>query len=571
MKNLQTFLVAAFMLLGLTSSAQIVLLVEEPLNLAGSYDLTYSSANGWGANMDTTAITAPAVFAVDGTNADSLACDNIINGSEVTGKIAVVYRGDCQFSTKAKNVQDAGAVAVVIINNIPGGPVGMGAGTVAGDVTIPVAMISQTDGALLLDSIEAGSVVMYLGNNTGVYPYNVGTYPEHISRAKSFATPKPLVEPDGDGVRPSGWVYNYGSEVATGVKVSAVISRDGNEVYNDTTAAASIPANGDSMYFTLPEFVALDAGLYTLTYSILSDSTDAYPSDNQLESSFWINENGLYSKTRIDPVEGPIATSFVQPASTPFAQWQWCNSLQVTNANDMVLTGVQFAATASDGDTTVSLEDKSVYIYVYQLDNYDPEGTSLNLTPLIESDIYDFTSDTQEEFVTHPLSEAIPLSDNTRYWTCLLIDDPELYIGYDSEVEYAYNFDSVFVREPVSPVYVDDDQPGWAIYGFTNGIGSIISVLEDPNGIAEDVEDLQVVPYPNPTTDYITIPLGGSSTGNVGVTAFDMKGALVLSENASQQSGNLRVDVSQLASGLHIFNLTFEDNSTTTFRVMISR
>ena len=182
-KLLSTFMVLATM----TSmvAAQIVLLVQEPSNLAGSYEFTYSSSNGWGADMDTVALTAPAAFAYDATNADSLGCEEIINRSEIEGKIAVVYRGVCNFSLKARNVQDSGAVALIIINNIPGSPVGMGGGSFSEDVTIPVVMISQTDGALLRDSIMDGSVEMFLGNNTNLFANNVGSYKADIGMARA--------------------------------------------------------------------------------------------------------------------------------------------------------------------------------------------------------------------------------------------------------------------------------------------------------------------------------------------------------------------------------------------------
>ena len=168
-KKLFSFLSVALLgLIGMQASAQIVLLVQQPSNLSGSYNFTYSSSNGWGADMDTVAITAQAAFANDATSADSLGCEAIVNRSEIEGKIAVVYRGDCNFSLKASNVQDSGAVALVIINNIPGAPVGMGAGTNSAGVVIPVVMISDADGAALRESLLAGDVERFLGNNTGL-------------------------------------------------------------------------------------------------------------------------------------------------------------------------------------------------------------------------------------------------------------------------------------------------------------------------------------------------------------------------------------------------------------------
>lgn len=41
-------LIALLGTIGLQASAQVVLLVQEPSNLAGSYDFTYSSSNNWG-------------------------------------------------------------------------------------------------------------------------------------------------------------------------------------------------------------------------------------------------------------------------------------------------------------------------------------------------------------------------------------------------------------------------------------------------------------------------------------------------------------------------------------------
>src|SRR4029434_2452654 len=39
------------------------------------------------------------------------------------GKLALIDRGTCVFSQKVANAKAAGAVGVVIINNVPGGPI----------------------------------------------------------------------------------------------------------------------------------------------------------------------------------------------------------------------------------------------------------------------------------------------------------------------------------------------------------------------------------------------------------------------------------------------------------------
>lgn len=74
-----------------------------------------------------------------------LACSTATNASSLVGKIAVVDRGTCQFSTKCLNAQNAGAIAVIVCNNVSGSPFSMSGGTDAPSVTIPCIMMSQAN------------------------------------------------------------------------------------------------------------------------------------------------------------------------------------------------------------------------------------------------------------------------------------------------------------------------------------------------------------------------------------------------------------------------------------------
>ncbi|HEY3386745.1 MAG TPA: M36 family metallopeptidase, partial [Saprospiraceae bacterium] len=80
------------------------------------------------------------------------ACGTISNGGALAGKIAVIDRGNCDFVTKVKNVQNHGAVAAIVINNVAGAPIAMG-GT-DNTIVIPAVMISLEDGNLLKDVME---------------------------------------------------------------------------------------------------------------------------------------------------------------------------------------------------------------------------------------------------------------------------------------------------------------------------------------------------------------------------------------------------------------------------------
>jgi hypothetical protein len=69
------------------------------------------------------------------------------NAAAVAGKIAVVDRGTFSFVVKVKNCQNAGAVGVIVVNNVAGSPTPMGGADPT--ITIPSIMISQADGNIL--------------------------------------------------------------------------------------------------------------------------------------------------------------------------------------------------------------------------------------------------------------------------------------------------------------------------------------------------------------------------------------------------------------------------------------
>ncbi|MBA2718229.1 MAG: S8 family serine peptidase [Chloroflexi bacterium] len=66
----------------------------------------------------------------------------------VSGKVAIINRGVCTFSQKVANAKAAGAIGVVVVNNVAGDPTAMGSSE-GFDDDIPAVMISNTDGAAL--------------------------------------------------------------------------------------------------------------------------------------------------------------------------------------------------------------------------------------------------------------------------------------------------------------------------------------------------------------------------------------------------------------------------------------
>ncbi|KAI9680665.1 MAG: Leucyl aminopeptidase yscIV [Caeruleum heppii] len=90
----------------------------------------------------------------------NLGCNATDYPPTVSGKIALVSRGSCEFGLKSSLSGAAGAVGAVIYNNIAG-PLGgtLGAGPRPEGPYIPTAGISQENGQALVSSITGGATV----------------------------------------------------------------------------------------------------------------------------------------------------------------------------------------------------------------------------------------------------------------------------------------------------------------------------------------------------------------------------------------------------------------------------
>ncbi len=146
------------------------------------------------------------------------------------GKLAIIDRGTCVFSQKVANAKAAGAIAVLIINNVAGDPIAM-ARTAGFDDDIPAVMISKNDGAALRASgaTTASAVatfaefvnpenadIAYGSSSQGPTLVDFAVKPDVASVAVNVLSSitcvgKPAGCPD-DG---SGWAFFTGTSMAT--------------------------------------------------------------------------------------------------------------------------------------------------------------------------------------------------------------------------------------------------------------------------------------------------------------------------------------------------------------------
>ncbi len=129
----------------------------------------------------------------------------------LTGRVAVVSRGECNFEVKANLAEQAGASALVVTNNVLGRNVTM----FMGAARLPAVMVSQAAGASLISAVEQSPS----GNITIAANQTLGSDPELVDFMGGFSS----LGPNGDDsfIKPD--------MVAPGVSILSATSQDDSD------------------------------------------------------------------------------------------------------------------------------------------------------------------------------------------------------------------------------------------------------------------------------------------------------------------------------------------------------
>lgn len=139
---------------GVTAAVPLVLqlgtptlTMSAPASVAGTYAVGQAS---FGPPLGSPGVTGEIMPVVDTAPNLGLACSTLsaVNAAAVNNKIALVDRGVCSFTIKAVAVQAAGAIGVIIADNVAGSPP-PGLGGTDGTVHIPAVRISLGDATTL--------------------------------------------------------------------------------------------------------------------------------------------------------------------------------------------------------------------------------------------------------------------------------------------------------------------------------------------------------------------------------------------------------------------------------------
>lgn len=596
-KIILSLFVSGFTLL---ATGQVAVTGISPASIEGNYTFEIGeNTQGWNPALD---FSIPGTYVQDtlvlvedgtpGTNPQGNpisqeGCEPLINGADVNGKIAVIYRNTCEFGAKALHAQNAGAVAVIILNRDPE-VIGMNGGVNGTSVTIPVVMLSSIDGQLLTDEMANGPVVMFIGNKAGLHANDLAL-DERLLLVPQYHGVHTLLAQDGNdfsmdlGLR----VYNYGSDSQTDATANATVTGPSGVVYDETITFSLDGVSGtliDSLDIfpgeanSFPPFslASYPVGEYTLSYTIsLDGGTDDFPNDNTYSVTFVINDTYI-SRARLDPTTfKPIAQSQVSAAdpaapAQPYTELRYCMSFKDENASRLAAIGLH---TVVSVDTTLasSLLGKQIFLEVFQWDDpvntitgtggYDQLGSVVNIA-------YSFNNEVEIEEVYFEFDDPLYLIDNQAYLFCVIDYEEKLRLGYDRSVDFNATLqhygmlpNPLFASPNANPSpwfgggFGPDLTPAFGIHAIDAAVASIDGLVS-----------LEGRAYPNPTNDVVQmiIPMDGKAV----ISVTDLAGRTVASHDVTFLNNQANINMEKLQSGMYVINVAYENGSKSTFNVV---
>lgn len=602
MKKLLLILLANGM--SLLATAQVVVTGISPSSIAGNYVHSLGeTSQSWGLtlNFNNAGVHVQGVLALvedgtPGTNAQGNpisqeGCNPLTNATDIEGKIAVIYRNTCDFGVKAKNAENAGAIAVIILNRDPEA-VGMSGGAVGATVEIPVVMLSSIDGVLLTNAMEDGDVEMFIGNKAGLNPVDLGLSHQQIVMPSYPGVHKLLAQnADEFSFTPGLRVYNYGSDAQVGATANVKIVGPAGEVYNETKTFDLTGVSGNSMdsitFFpntgsAFPTFslASYPVGLYSVTYTLASvGGTDPFIEDNSYTTSFAINDNYISRAHLQASTYKPNVTSLTRPSDpaegeAPYAEVVYCQTFSNPNASRIAITGIEGAISIDSVDASSSLLGKFVFVDIFKWTNasevYNANLGGSNLEyvyPSVSSNLVDITETGLRSDQFFPLEEPTVLEDNAMYLICLTDFGQKLNIGMDRDVDF--NVASSLTSQWINPLkVVQSNEAAWYRLGFGHDITPAFGIKAIDAGAVgiKEMKNLEGKVYPNPVSDEINmvIPLDGKAT----IEVTDISGRVVASHGVDFLNNQASVNVADLANGMFIINVIYDNGAKTTFNVI---
>jgi hypothetical protein len=597
--------------------------VTQPASIEGEKLHSSASGTGWGI------VAAPPLNNVQLVKGapDSSACNGLQNGQtpypSLNGKIAFIYRGVCEFGFKALQAQNLGAVAVVIVNNQPNGVINMGGGANGASVTIPVYMITKTDGDAINARLNAGDTVKMSITPWGFNNQNdLGIIFNGGSMWHNYAIPSyelgtsngnPLAYKSVDGA----FVANFGLRNQYNVKLNTTVNFTPNGgspslQWKDSVHIDSFPAIDSIVVMYSNVFTDVHntaKGRYDVTYNVTEANTDDFPGDNTSNYSFYTDDS-VYSKGRYDFTnDKPLISAWYGSTGTTSFVW---GPMYYVNTGGKYAGYTQFSMAATTSG--ILPQGQSVPVYLFQWSDtgvYQDtlmENTELNLVG-VASKVFDGVTDSSEEIwkveftdINNPNVHPA-LNAQSWYWVAAEIPSGS-FLGVDGQLDFyarsygVYNY--LGYKESYSPLWGSGDLSslqtsaaalvapfpfdraicdsvafGNQKSGLTVGISMSTTTIQNlygsvkVNNVAAVSVDMNV--YPNPASDVVNVSVSLPSTSKyVSYHVINAVGKFVATEtHTNVQNDKYTLDTHNLPAGSYYVTVLADNNVIRTKKFVV--
>ncbi|MBX2889410.1 MAG: T9SS type A sorting domain-containing protein [Saprospiraceae bacterium] len=498
---------------------------------------------------------------------DSLGCDSIPAG-QLTGKIAMIRRGACEFGLKALNAEKAGAIAVMIVNSDAAtagddcNAIPMGAGAVGAQVTIPAIFLSRVVGNQIDAAISAGQnvEVCFLLPNVGT-PYV----------ARAYATPvTQVIENDVMSMV----FYNRGTTVIDDLVVKADIT--GPNGYTNTIETAAPPL--DPGFSGLVFFDTWLPPSVPGKYDVVMSNNKFTESRDTLRRSFEITDY-TFAVDNLNLIDARLWNNGSFVAGNFLYQ---TGALYFTGSNGGVATYSTFGISNIDSIYTGDPEADLIQVLVYDADsdengviNFQSGGFNDLAADLVGTGSYILQGNESFDKVVHVQLEdffdpgqPVTLKPDHAYYISLLYDGINNGSGRCPGFNASASEDYLVYDGGglTTPLQMDALYSGWGGGTLVNrmeleGFDPTISVKEaKPQSL--DASKFSITP--NPGNEYVYLNLDLENVNKkVNITILSASGQVFRTKLLNDfQSGQIRFDVSDVPSGYYLMWIRTNEGNT---------